>query len=231
MNPAFVFLINDFESLEKVIHKTETYKFIRIFIIKSKNLQLQKFYKKTDKIIIFNFDDNDNATLIRIVALHTEPTITHFIFMYDIDYSIDQLIHQISEKNENESYLIVSRNYLAMHGFSFERKKNLNFDPLQLFEEIDRALKGEKVKDHIFNKALEELLPYAEYDYDFTFEKLEFKIKNLFKLKYKKNNIKYFVSFDNKSDSVNKNILFTLSDLQNYKFVIRRDDGLNCYIF
>ena len=225
-----VYFVDGTDTLDRAILHSKKINRDRMFILNSKQLQHNDKFTSKDKILIFKHDDFDINCSIKLSFLYSEPKYSKLIFIFNLDLDLENIYTNNENYIQNDDYLLISRNYLIFNEFNFKKPNKIILDPIVMFENIDKALKGEIVDELVFKEALKELLPIAEYSFDSNFDITSFEYKNLFDIKHTESKTKYLIS-NEKSANVNKNIVFTLADYENYKYVLRRIDGLNCYIF
>lgn len=226
----FVYFVEGNDTLEAAFQQSKEKKYERMFILNSKSLQHNRKYINSDKILIFNHNDFDLNCSIKLAFLYSEPIYDKLIFIFNLEFDLQNFKFSNESFYEDDNILIISRNYVIFNDFNFKRNNKIILDPIEMFENINKALSGEIVDEYVFKEALKELLPIASYSYDSAFDYENFQYKKLINDKNTDSKTKYIISKE-KSASVSKNIVFTLADYDNFKYVLRRDDGLKCYIF
>ena len=79
--------------------------------------------------------------------------------------------------------------------------------------------------------ALDEILPLCRIDFHRSTSKLDKEITNLILTKnHQSSNTVYQVTFEELPADLRNKIIFTKDELDVYSYVLRRNDGLNCFI-
>lgn len=229
VTPIIVFLCknsSDIETFDKISYDKIYHRF---FVLQDRSLKKLINFKNTDSIIILNFKDLNYETISRFVTIYTNPVYTHIVFILketDLQKQIDNFENK--EIFDNSDAFGFSRYEVAMNGFVNFIENVVYSNPLETFEKLSKALEGHIVNSEIFMLAIEELLPMCKYEFE---NELNLD-KNILKIINQKNcdsKTKYLVK--NEISENEKNIiLFSNSEINNYKYVLRREDGLKCFI-
>jgi len=228
MAPLVIYLIDSENMLNSILKNSINCSYHILFVLsnkKYKNIINQNKYQ----IIVFDFAKYDSNTLIKLIISYTDSLYTHYLIYSKYSEMVAEDIYKLEDiecKSENEA-VIFSKNYFIFNNINFNIKKQELENPFDHFELMDQALNGYPVNEKYFLEALRELLP--ECRYDILNQNLEIEIKNILLEKNTSNNIVYIVD-NKKTDGVKNQIIFTPSEIESYKFIIKRDDGLNCYI-
>ena len=133
---------------------------------------------------------------------------------------------------QNKNCVGFTRQHVALNGFTFDPAEvELSLDPVVYAQELSKALSEQPVEQRIFIEALKELLPHCQFENYIDITELSDDIKSVFSLKYKKSSSLYNVLYEPKVEKFSNAIVFSFSNLDSYKFAIKRNDGLCCYIF
>lgn len=229
MAPLAVYLIDDTNGMDKANKFSESLPYHKLFILSKSNLN-KKINNNKVQIIVFDFKSFDLKTLCKLIIAHTNEVYTHYIIYYNCN---ENFINDLELFNEYEIYkndelILFTKNYFIFNDIEFNFAFTEDIDSIEHYELLDKAINGELVNKKYFNEGLKELLP--ECKYFIKIQDLDFELANIINSKNVQSNTEFYI-LNEKSEEINNQIVFTSSDLNNYKFVIRRDDGLNCYIF
>lgn len=229
MRPLAVFLVDNEDDLLKINEASKDEAYHRFFILSNKILKNSIIYKNTDSIIVYDFKLSQIDIIIKMIIACSNSMYDHIIIILKNDFNFDDQIKNFSHNNffQNDEAIGFTRQSFIFDNLNFIMEEKIDINPYERFEMMDKALSGEKVNAYYFKQALIELLPNADYKYQDNL-KIENDIKNIIHTKIIKSNSQYLVS--NKKEDVKNLIIFTSSEIEKHKFVIRRDDGLNCYI-
>lgn len=235
MSPLCVFLCEDQFNYDLILKNTEDAKYHRFFILSSKNIIRNNFsHKNTDNFMTYNYDLANIETIARLITCYSNPLYSHiFIFLNnDINFDNEKLNFSNVDYFQNSKCVGFTRQHVALNGFQFDPViVELPVDPVQYAFELGKALNEEPVDHKIFLEAMKELLPNCEFINYKELTELDNDIKSIFNIKYKKSSTIYNVLYEPNLDNFSNSIVFSHSKLDSYKFAIKRNDGLCCYIF
>jgi len=194
-------------------------------------------YDERDNYSFLNINlekDVDYIKILRMVLLFSNPYYDVILFdknnIYDFD-SCKNILESLSDIYQKDDLLAITREYIAIKGFDFSIKKEIETNPLDFAEKINLALSGEPVEDLYFVKALKEILPECNYRVSQNANNLSNDILNLIK-SFTKSSVNEISVYYNESPEKNKGyILFTNDEMFNYSFLVKRLDGLRMYFY
>jgi hypothetical protein len=229
MRPLAVFLIDNEDKLLKVDELSKDEGYHRFFVLSNKTLTNLINFKKTDSIITYDFKISQIDIIIKMIVACSNSMYDHIIIFLAQEFDFDNQIKNFSHRNtfQNEEAIGFTRQSFIFDNLNFIVDEKVDINPYERFEMMDTALSGEKVNSYYFKEALKELLPNAEYKYQDDLN-IDDQLKNIIQSKFIKSNSQFLVS--NKNEDLKNLIIFTSSEIDKFKFVIRREDGLNCYI-
>lgn len=171
--------------------------------------------------------------VLRLIFLYNEPSFEKLILFFKNDIvdqeNINTILEQINESSYvyNDEYLAVTRQYVAFNGFDLsENKKEIN--PIEMIDNINKALQGEAVDNEYFLLALSEILPQM----DIKCEIDDKSIVNFFNKRQttQKGSILFTNTFSKNIDTLS--VLFTKDIFNNNAlYTIKRNDGLTAYVY
>lgn len=171
--------------------------------------------------------------VLRLIFLYNEPSFEKLILFFKNDIvdqeNINTILEQIDESSYvyNDEYLAVTRQYVAFNGFDLsENKKEIN--PIEMIDNINKALQGEAVDNEYFLLALSEILPQM----DIKCEIDDKSIANFFNKREttQKGSILFTNTFSKNIDTLS--VLFTKDTFNNNAlYTIKRNDGLTAYVY
>ena len=171
--------------------------------------------------------------VLRLIFLYNEPSFEKLILFFKNDIvdqeNINTILEQIDESSYvyNDEYLAVTRQYVAFNGFDLsENKKEIN--PIEMIDNINKALQGEAVDNEYFLLALSEILPQM----DIKCEIDDKSIANFFNKRQttQKGSILFTNTFSKNIDTLS--VLFTKDTFNNNAlYTIKRNDGLTAYVY
>lgn len=171
--------------------------------------------------------------VLRLIFLYNEPSFEKLILFFKNDIvdqeNINTILEQIDESSYvyNDEYLAVTRQYVAFNGFDLsENKKEIN--PIEMIDNINKALQGEAVDNEYFLLALSEILPQM----DIKCEIDDKSIANFFNKREttQKGSILFTNTFSKNIDTLS--VLFTKDTFNNnVLYTIKRNDGLTAYVY
>lgn len=227
MAPLIVFLIRDDDMLKMFLDYVSGKNYHTCFILSRNNLKNNFKYSK-HQVIVFDFDKFSIDILVKMIVAYTDSIYTHFLIYREPSNNIENDLINLEEKDFLDSNKLIgfSKNYFIFNNLKLQKKEITIDDPFVHFEMMEKALNGEIVNDKYFIIALQELLPEANYKIDCI---LSNEINEVLLNKNNYNKLEYIVS-DEIKDGVKNQIIFTPSLIDDYNFIIRRDDNYNCYI-
>lgn len=230
MSLLLIFLCQNESDVEKFNKESRNLPYHRMFVMSNKFLKDFIDSQKNDSFIVLDYSKQNLNQIIRFVSLYSNPQYSELLLFLNQNVEIKKTIEIIQKHNKVEStnYIFVTRFDLALNGFNIDNIEKQT-DPLTFYEDISSALRGEIVNNKVFIEALREILPESKYIIDENIN-LDNEIRILINSKNKNSRSEYYVTDKIISDSVKNTILFTESDMNKYKYVIKRIDGLNCYI-
>jgi hypothetical protein len=235
MSPLCVFLCNNQLEYDQILKDTENAKYHRFFILSSSKIIRNNLeHKNTDNFMTYDFELSRMDIVSRLVTCYSHPMYTHiFIFLKTVvDFEAEKNHFTNNEFFQNKNCIAFTRQYVALNGFAFDPVEvEMPIDPVVYAQELTNALSEQPVEHKIFIEALKELLPYCQFENYNEIKELSNDIKYVFNSKYKKSSTVYNVLYEPKEEKLMNAIVFCYSTLDSYKFTIKRNDGLCCYIF
>jgi len=235
MSPLCVFLCNNQLEYDQILKDTESAKYHRFFILSSNKIIRNNLeHKNSDNFMTFAFDLSRIDVIARLVTCYSHPMYSHiFIFLnFNINFNNEKNNITTQEYFQNNNCVGFTRQYVALNGFSFEPATiEMPLDPIEYAQELSKALSEQPVENKIFIEAMKELLPQCQFEKFNDISEISDDIKLVFSQKYKKSSTVYNVLYEPKIEKFSNAIVFTFSTLDSYKFAIKRNDGLCCYIF
>ena len=229
MRPLAVFLINNEDRLLKVDELSKDEGYHRFFILSNKILKNTINFESTDSIIVYDYKISQIDIIIKMIIACSNSMYDHIIIFLAQEFNFDNQLNNFlqSDTFQNEEAIGFTRQSFIFDNLNFIVNERVDINPYERFEMMDKALSGEKVNSYYFKEALRELLPNAEYKYQDGLN-IDNELKNIIQFKFIKSKSQFLVS--NKNEDVKNMIIFTSSEIDKFKFVVRREDGLNCYI-
>ena len=225
MRPLCVFLCSDISSYQIISDKTRDEGFHRYFVLKNKNVQIdKKDLNEQDSLIFYDFSNEEYTTIARMVVAYSDAIYSDFFIFKDSYEKLENI--NIEEKYiYNDDFLYFSKNYIVFEGYNFDKQHSeLSYEH---YENLHKALSGEIVSDKYFIEAIKELLADANYTFDNSTEKMPIKYKILFNSNTNsKSNFKVFYE---SNVSEKNSIIFTKLTLDSYRYKVSNEEGLHCY--
>jgi len=235
MSPLCVFLCESQIKYDQILKNTEEAKYHRFFILSSKQIIRNNLaHKNSDNFMTYCYDLEKIEELARLITCYSNPMYSHiFIFLNDsMDFENQKLNFSNEDYFQNSSCVGFTRQHVALHGFHFDPLvTELPIDPITYAQELGRALNEEPVEHKIFLEAIKELLPFCEFTNYKEIKELDSDIKSIISSKYKKSSTVYNVLYEPNFQKFSNAIVFSFQKLDSYKFAIKRNDGLCCYLF
>lgn len=235
MSPLCVFLCNNQLEYDQILKETDSAKYHRFFILSSNKIIRNNLeHKNSDNFMTYAFDLSRVDIISRLVTCYSHPMYSHILIFLgteiDFDNEKNNFINQ--EYFQNKNCIGFTRQYVALNGFTFDPvETKMPIDPLVYAQEISKALCEQPVEHIIFVEALKELLPSCQFENFNDISEISSDMKSVFNSKYKKSSTVYNVLYEPKIEKFTNAIVFSFSTLDSYKFAIKRNDGLCCYIF
>ena len=234
MSPLCVFLCESQLEYDQILEKTESSKYHRFFILSSNKIIRNSFeHKNSDNFMTYDFDKSRMDTISRLVTCYSDPMYSHILIFLNNEINFESEKNNFSNQEffQNSRCLGFTRQYVAFNGFGFEPADvEMPIDPILYAQELSKALSELPVENKIFIEALKELLPSCQFE-NYNNEKIDADIIAVFNNKFKRCEPVYNVLYEPNDGELKNTIVFSHSKLDSYKFVVRRNDGLNCYIF
>lgn len=235
MSPLCVFLCNNQLEYDQILNNTESAKYHRFFILSSNKIVRNNLeHKNTDNFMVYSFDLSRMDIISRLTTCYSNPMYSHvLIFLRStIDFENEKNNFIDQEYFQNKNCIGFTRQHVALNGFTFDpAETEMPLDPLIYAQELSKALSEQPVEHKIFIEALKELLPHCQFENYKDISQISNDIRSVFDSKYKKSSTTYNVLYEPKIEKFTNAIVFSFSILDSYKFTIKRDDGLCCYIF
>lgn len=198
----------------------------------------KKLNNISSDISVLNLPDfkptKENIVIVlRLIFLYNEPNFEKLILFFKNDIvdqeNIDTILEQIDESSYvyNDEYLAVTRQYVAFNGFDLSENKK-EFNPVEMVDNINKALQGEAVDNEYFLLALSEILPPMDIKYEID----DKSVVNFFNKREttQKGSILFTNTFIKNIDTLS--VLFTKDTFNNNAlFTIKRNDGLTAYVY
>ena len=237
MNCITVFVVNQEEQLKNLIQDTRDILSHRMFILNNFDFDKKKcsYILPSDLLINYNSDKFLTEEIVqRMSLMYTEPLYEKILIPYgDFTFSdVENVINtEYKESSSYENLAIIIREDAILNGIKFVK---INVIPDNILEESDMmfsAMNEEPVNEEYFNKALNEIIPYGNFDFTSI---TNFEIIDILE-KYSDKNAKNIIKiFYNPSSQINHKSSLVVIDnnfeLENYSFVIKRLDGLKIYL-
>jgi hypothetical protein len=210
-----------------------------------KGIEARKYYITSKKlnnissdISVLNLPDfkptkENIITVVRLIFLYNEPNYENLILFFKNntvdENTINQIFQEIDDSNYvyNDEYLAVTRQYVAFHGFDLsENIKETN--PVEMVDNLNKALHGDPVDNEYFLLALSEILPPMNIKYEID----DKSIVNFFSKKEttQKGSILFTNIYSKNVDTIS--VLFTKEVLSiKTLYTIKRNDGLIAYVY
>lgn len=235
MSPLCIFLCNDQATYDHIRVNTKDAEYHRFFILSSNRIIRNNLsHNSFDNFMTYDFNLLKPDIIARLVTCYSHPTYSHMIIIWtkEIDFENQKNNFLESEYFQNGDCLGFTRQYVALNGFDFKPiQKEIPIDPIEFANKLNKALNEELVSSEIFLLALDELIPNCEFDNIENLSESEYQIKNLLIRKKTRSNNIYKILYEPDSEIHKNSIVFSFSKLDSYKFAVRREDGMNCYIF
>lgn len=198
----------------------------------------KKLNNISSDISVLNLPDfkptKENIVIVlRLIFLYNEPNFEKLILFFKNDIvdqeNIKTILGQIDESSYvyNDEYLAVTRQYVAFNGFDLSENKK-EFNPVEMVDNINKALQGEAVDNEYFLLALSEILPPMDIKYEID----DKSIVNFFNKREttQKGSIFFTNTFSKNIDTLS--VLFTKDTFNNNAlYTIKRNDGLTAYVY
>ena len=235
MSPLCVFLCDNQLEYDQILKDTESAKYHRFFILSSNKIIRNNLeHKNTDNFMTYDFELSRMDIVSRLVTCYSHPMYSHiFVFLKDVvDFETEKNNFIDNEFFQNKNCIGFTRQYVALNGFTFDPVEvEMPMDPVTYAQELSKALSEQPVDHKIFIEALKELLPHCQFENYNEINELSSDIKSVFSSKYKQMSTIYNVLYEPKDKKFINAIVFSFLALDSYKFAIKRNDGLCCYIF
>jgi hypothetical protein len=193
--------------------------------------------KPTDSFMYMKISNTDYAMIQRLIVAYSNPMYEKIVIFKnnkDINFFNISSLFQESNYFETEEYIGFTRRSFVLDGTKKLQKEEIKSDPINDYDFMDNigiALDGEPVSKNIFLKALEEILPLCKFDYHQSTSKLEKDIISLISSKnHQSSNTIYKIYYNQIPVETRNSIIFSHEELDVYSYVIRRTDGLKCFI-
>ncbi len=193
--------------------------------------------KPTDSFMYMQIKDIDYAMIQRLVIAYSNPVYEKIvIFKSNANINFFNITSLFQESNnfDTEEYFGFTRRSFVLDGSKSSPKEEAKTDPLNDYDFMDNiglALDGEPVSSQVFLNALEEILPLCKLDFHQSSSKLEKEIIALVSSKnHQSSNTVYKVYYNQIPADTRNSIIFSQDELDVYSYVIRRTDGLKCFI-
>ena len=193
--------------------------------------------KPTDSFMYMQIKDVDYDMIQRLVIAYSNPMYEKIIIFKsnsNINFFNISSLFQESNNFDSEDYLGFTRRSFVLDGLSTIQKEEVMSNPLNDYDFMDNigvALDGNPVSSQVFLLALEEILPLCKLDFHQSSSKLEKEIISLVSSKNNQSsNTTYKVYCNQVPVDTRNSIIFTDDELEVYSYVIRRTDGLKCFI-
>lgn len=220
-----------------VLDETAKMPFHRYFIIpddsiKNANLTI----KSSDSFMYLKIQDIDLQMIQRLVVAYSNPVYEKIIIYKEnknINFFSISSYFSDSSYFDNDECLGFTRRQFVLEGSKTSKPelKAENINDYDFIENISMALDGNPVSNATFMLALNEILPECKIDFHRSSSKLEKEITNLIATKNHPSSSTVFqVVCDEMPVDLRNKIIFTKEELDVYSYVIRRVDGLNCFI-
>ncbi len=219
-----------------ILDETAKMPFHRYFIlpddsVKNANLTI----KATDSFMYFKVSEIDYAMIQRLVVSYSNPAYEKII-IYKENKNINffSISNYFSESNyfDKDECIGFTRKHFVLNGQQIvkpETKTEVN--DYEFIENISLALDGNPVSKSTFMLALEEILPLCKIDFSRSAAQLEKDITNFISTKnHHSSSTVYQVYYKELPTDLRNKIIFTHDELDVYSYVVRRNDGLNCFI-
>lgn len=234
MVPLCVFLCDDQYSYDNIFRNTLDAVYHRFFILSSNNIIRNRIAEKnTDNFMIYNYELTKIDIISRLVTCYSNPMYSHIFIMLSQNSDFELQKNNFKESNyfQNENCIGFTRQWVALNGFIFEPvQNNSTLDPIEFAQEMSKALNELPVGNKYFIEALIELLPHCEYDLS-NLNNFDSELISIVKNKNINSSSKYKVFYEPINFEKTNCVVFSHNEIDSYKFLIKREDGLKCYIF
>lgn len=235
MSPLCIFLCEDQAAYDRIRVNTKDAEYHRFFILSSNRIIRNNFsHNSFDNFMTYDYDLSRLDIIARLVTCYSHPTYTHLIIFWSREINFENQKNNFSNNEffQNKDCLGFTRQYVALNGFQFQPiEKEISYDPIEFANNLSKALSEEPVGQDIFLLALDELIPSCELNDIESLPNHEQEIKNLLLRKKINSTSTYKIFYESYSENFKSAIVFSFSKIDSYKFAVRREDGLNCYIF
>jgi hypothetical protein len=189
----------------------------------------------SDVIVNYNSDTFLSEEIVqRMSLMYTEPIYEKILIPFgDFTFlDIENIINtEYKESSSYENLAVMIREDVILNGIKFAKINIISENILEESDMMFSAMNGEPVNEVYFNKALNEIIPYGNFDFSSVTNLKIIDILEKFSNKNAKNTIKVFY---NPSKQINyKSSLVVIDnnfELENYSFVIKRLDGFKIYL-
>ena len=240
VNTLAVFIFETSLDFFQTLDDTARMPFHRYFILPDDSMKNASgiTIKPTDSFMYLKITNTDYPMIQRLVIAYSNPMYEKIVIFKnnkDINFFNISSVFQESNHFETEEYIGFTRRSFVLDGANQLQKEDVKSDPLNDYDFMDNigtALDGEPVSNNIFLKALEEILPLCKFDYHQSTSKLEKDIISLISSKnHQSSNTIYKIYFNQMPVETRNSIIFSHEELDVYSYVIRRTDGLKCFIY
>ena len=221
-----------------VLDETAKIPFHRYFIIPDDNIRntTELSIKSTDSFLYMNIKNIDYNFIQRLVVAYSTPNYENIaISKKNQNINFFSITSSFNEINyfDNEEFLGFTRRQFVFDGQKQNKAENKSqkIDDYDFIENISLALDGQPVSEKMFMMALEEILPLCKIDFDRSSSNLDKEIVKLISSKnHQSSSTVYQVFYEILPAELRNKIIFTKDELDVYSYVIRRTDGLKCFI-
>lgn len=237
MNCITVFVVNQEEQLKNLMQDTREILSHRMFILNNFDFDKRKssYILASDVIVNYNSDTFLSEEIVqRMSLMYTEPIYEKILIPFgDFTFlDIENIINtEYKESSSYENLAVMIREDVILNGIKFAKINIISENILEESDMMFSAMNGEPVNEVYFNKALNEIIPYGNFDFSSVTNLKIIDILEKFSNKNAKNTIKVFY---NPSKQINyKSSLVVIDnnfELENYSFVIKRLDGFKIYL-
>lgn len=232
MSPLVIFLCDNEFDLRIIVESTNKESYHRMFVLSNSALKSNVLFDKNDSILIWDYRDYDVNIICRFVSLYSNPQYSHLILYFKKFENILNDLQNLNLKDyiEQNNCIGFSRFFVSINGFNFKFNEQKNYNELEYYEKINKCFEGEPVEHLFFLEALKELLPECKYENLDNLPKDEIDLIRLFNSKNKNSTSIYYILKENTSDDIKNKIVLTSSEVEKYKYKIKREDGFILYI-
>lgn len=233
MNPLLVYLCKTPEDYKALALQNIGYD--RYYITNGFDVKLTD-----DDTSLLNISFDETLTtnkILRLVFLFSSPYYDVVLYSQNNYYPetlCEKLLEGLDDFKLLDDSIAVTREYVALNGFSFQDKPSNNtiIDPINYAEQVSLAMSGYAVDTEYFKEAIKEILPSSYCKLSENFDQKEKQLLKLFsEHNLKSDQSKTIEVYWNEQKKDHPAIIFTMDELQGSTFQIKRTDGLNFYLF